>query len=284
MNKVFSSSLFAGRVNIVTGGGTGIGFGIAKGLLQSGSHVVIASRSKDKIENAAKELQQYSNNGAEVIGLSCDIRNRENCGEMIEQTIKHFGRLDGLCNNGGGQFQAKAHTISENGFDAVVRTNLYGTWNMMQEAHDQFMGENGGHIVNIVTTNRTGMAGLSHTSAARAGVKSLSQSIGVEWARKGITINNIGPGVVTSPTAVANYGPLGEMMFGNTEKIIPMGKLGQVDEHLVAPTMFFLSPACVYVTGQTIDVCGGLSLFNNHALQFMEITGQLEAEDESESD
>ncbi len=71
----------------------------------------------------------------------------------------------------------------------------------------------------------------------------------MEWARKGITINNIGPGVVTSPTAVANYGPLGEMMFGNTEKIIPMGKLGQVDEHLVAPTMFFLSPACVYVTG-----------------------------------
>ena len=93
MNKVFSPSLFAGRVNIVTGGGTGIGFGIAKGLLQSGSHVVIASRSKEKIENAAKELQQYSENGAEVLGLSCDIRNRENCGEMIEKTIKHFGRL-----------------------------------------------------------------------------------------------------------------------------------------------------------------------------------------------
>ena len=93
MNKVFSSSLFAGRVNIVTGGGTGIGFGIAKGLLQSGSHVVIASRSKEKIKNAAKELQQYSENGAEVLGLSCDIRNRENCGEMVEKTIKHFGRL-----------------------------------------------------------------------------------------------------------------------------------------------------------------------------------------------
>ena len=95
---------------------------------------------------------------------------------FLPQSIKLLS--DGLCNNGGGQFQAKAHTISENGFDAVVRTNLYGTWNMMQEAHDQFMGENGGHIVNIVTTNRTGMAGLSHTSAARAGVKSLSQSIG----------------------------------------------------------------------------------------------------------
>lgn len=88
----------------------------------------------------------------------------------------------------------------------------------MQEAFHQHMRENGGHIVNIVTTNRTGMPGMSHTSAARAGVKSLSQSIGAEWMQYGVTINNIGPGVFSSPTAMANYGPLGEVLFANTTR------------------------------------------------------------------
>ena len=81
----------------------------------------------------------------------------------------------------------------------------------MQEAFEQYMRDNGGQIVNIVTMNKTGMGGMSHTSAARAGVKSLSQSMGVEWMQYGISVNNVGPGVFTSPTAVANYGPMGEM-------------------------------------------------------------------------
>ena len=78
--------------------------------------------------------------------------------------------------------------ISSNGWDAVVGTNLYGTWNCIQEAFEQYMRDNGGHIVNIVTTNRTGMPGLSHTSAARAGVRSLSQSMGVEWMKEWLII------------------------------------------------------------------------------------------------
>ena len=81
--------------------------------------------------------------GSEVVGIPCDIRDRESVRELISGTIEKFGRLDGLCNNGGGQFHAKAHTISENGWDAVVHTNLYGTWNCMQEAFEQFMKENG---------------------------------------------------------------------------------------------------------------------------------------------
>ena len=85
-------------------------------------------------------------------------------------------------------------------------------------------------------------------------------------------INNIGPGVFASPTAIANYGPLGEVMFGNTAKITPAGKIGDVDAHLVAPIIFMLSPGVCYTTGQTLDVCGGVSLYNHYYQQYMKIT------------
>lgn len=141
----------------------------------------------------------------------------------------------------------------------------------MQEAFHQHMRDNGGHIVNIVTTNRTGMGGMSHTSAARAGVKSLSQSMGAEWMQHGITINNVGPGVFASPTAVENYGPIGEVVFENTKKCVPAGSLGDIENHLVAPIIFMLSPGVIYTTGQTLDVCGGLSLFNHYFAQYQSI-------------
>ena len=104
-------------------------------------------------------------------------------------------------NNGGGQFHSHAENISHNGFHAVVDTNLYGTWNCIYEAFHQYMKENGGKIVNIVTINRMGMAGMAHSGAARAGVKNLSQSLGAEWAKYGIVINNVAPGTIYSATA-----------------------------------------------------------------------------------
>merc|ERR1712227_1052355 len=272
MNKIFAPTLFKGKVNIVTGGGTGIGFGVAKGLVQLGSKVVIASRKQEVIDEAKEKLEEFKTEDAEIVGLTVDIRDRDSLASLVSNTLETFGRLDGLCNNGGGQFQAKGQNISSKGWDAVVKTNLYGTWNMMQEAFDQHMKENGGQIVNIVTTNRTGMAGLSHTGAARAGVKSLSQSMGAEWMKYGISINNVGPGVFASPTAIANYGPLGEILFGNTAKITPAGKIGDVDAHLVAPIIFMLSPGVCYTTGQTLDVCGGVSLYNHYYQPYMKIT------------
>lgn len=144
----------------------------------------------------------------------------------------------------------------------------------MQEAFHQYMRENGGQIVNIVTMNRTGMGGMSHTSAARAGVKSLSQTMGAEWMQYGIAINNVGPGVFTSPTAVANYGPMGEMLFENSIKTIPAGIIGNIDNHLVAPIIFMLSPGVNYTTGQTLDVCGGASLYNHYFGQYQNIMSE----------
>ena len=99
--------------------------------------------------------------------LQCNIRDREQVSEVIAKTIEKFGRLDGLVNNGGGQFWAQAENISSNGFHAVVDTNLNGTWNCIQEAYHQYMGENGGNIVNIVLISSMGMTGQSHSGKKR---------------------------------------------------------------------------------------------------------------------
>ena len=141
--------------------------------------------------------------------------------------------------------------------------------------------------VNIVTTNRTGMAGMSHSGAARAGTKSLSQSLGGEWAKHGIVINNIAPGVIYSETAQANYGPIGDVLFDASRQMTPAGELGRVYEDCIPPIIFMLTPGVQYTTGnlslitsygvfyffiqigQTLDVCGGLSLYNNYMNQYM---------------
>ena len=155
------------------------------------------------------------------MGIQCNIRNRDEVAGAIEQTLDKWGRLDGLVNNGGGQFPANAENISSKGFHAVVDTNLNGTWNCIQEAYHQYMGEHGGNIVNIVLISSMGCAGISHSAASREAVKNLSMSLGAEWASKGIQgnrevyfveitqsniVNCIAPGYVYSDTAAASYG------------------------------------------------------------------------------
>jgi len=262
-HRLFRPQLFSGKVNLVTGGGSGIGLGIAEGLARLGSDVVIASRNLDRINEAKEKLETVAD-GGRILALECNIRSRDSVKNLISNTLEEFGRLDGLVNNGGGQFHSPAENISQNGFHAVVDTNLYGTWNCIYEAFHQHMKENGGKIVNIVTINRMGMAGMAHSGAARAGVKNLSQSLGAEWAKYGIVINNVAPGTVYSATAQANYGPLGEMLFEGAKATIPMGRLGDTEEDLAPSIIFMLSEGIKYTTGQTLDVCGGQSLHNNY--------------------
>lgn len=195
----------AGKCNIVTGGGSGIGLGIAESLARLGSNVVIASRNPERVAQAVEYLTPLSESGGKVIGLQCNIRDRDSCAKMVSDTLAEFGRLDGLVNNGGGQFHSAAENITQNGFHAVVDTNLYGTWNCINEAFHQYMKENGGRIVNIVTINRMGMAGMAHSGAARAAVKNLSQSLGAEWGKYNVVINNVAPGTIYSATAQVLY-------------------------------------------------------------------------------
>jgi citronellol/citronellal dehydrogenase len=252
---LFQKDLFKDKIVLVTGGGSGIGYAISKMFLQLGAKVYIGSRKIDRIEKAVEELSQIGF----CKGLSLDIRNREDVAASLNIITEESGRLDILINNAGGQFPSAAENISPNGWNAVINTNLNGTWNMTSMCFEKFFDtQKEGCIVNIIANMRNGFPGMTHTGAARAGVDNMTKSLSVEWARRGMRINAIAPGIIES-SGLENYPP--EFLQGITDKI-PMQKLGTTDDIAYA-TLFLCSPMSTFITGETLYVDGGQRLWGD---------------------
>lgn len=246
-----------GKNAIVTGGGTGIGKGITELLLKSGCNVAIASRSLEKTTAAAKELNNKHSGEAAVYPYRCDIRQDADIEHLLDHFVKHVGNVDYLVNNGGGQFVMPAEHMTERGWDAVVNTNLKGTFKITQAVFNECMKEHGGSIVNILMALEGGWPGFSHSVSARAGVEALGKTLAVEWGEYNVTVNNLIPGVIYSDTAVQNYGVFGPKMFREATNKVPLGRLG-TPEDIAYSTLFLLTAP--YVTGHSLCVDGGSSL------------------------
>ncbi|XP_047576954.1 peroxisomal trans-2-enoyl-CoA reductase isoform X2 [Lutra lutra] len=220
------------QLAIVTGGATGIGKAIATELLHLGCNVVIASRNFDRLKSVATELKASlpPNNQAQVTPIKCNIRSEEEVENLVKSTLDVYGKINFLVNNGGGQFTSPAEHISAKGWHAVIETNLTGTFYMCKAVYNSWMKEHGGSIVNIIILTRNGFPGFVHSGAARAGVYNLTKSLAVEWASSGVRINCVAPGVIYSPTAVENYGPLAKKLFGRFFKRIPAKRIGVPEE------------------------------------------------------
>jgi citronellol/citronellal dehydrogenase len=252
---MFQPDLFKGKTILVTGGGSGIGFAIARHFLQCGAEVFICSRKAGRIEKAVQELSLFG----KVKGQVLDIREPEQVAQMAEFIANESGKLDILVNNAGGQFPSPAADITPKGWQAVVNTNLNGTWYVTQTMAQQFFfPQNQGVVLNIVVNNERGFPGMAHTAAARAGVMNLSKSLAVEWASRGIRINCIAPGIIQS-SGLENYPP---EIVADVARTIPMKRLGTVDE-VAALTLFLASPAAAYMTGDTIYMDGGARLWGD---------------------
>lgn len=252
---MYQPNLFAGKTVLVTGGGSGIGKAIAKQYLQLGATVYIASRKLEKLETAQQELSALG----DCRLLELNIRDAEAIKTAAQQIKEQSGRLDILVNNAGGQFPSAAELIAPKGWNAVIDTNLTGTWLMCQTFATQFfMPQQEGIIVNIIANIIRGFPGMAHTGAARAGVDNLTKTLAVEWAPHHTRINAIAPGVIKS-TGLDQYPP--ELLKGLESKI-PMKRLGGTDEvaHLA---LFLSSPLSNYITGQTVYVDGGQSLWGD---------------------
>jgi citronellol/citronellal dehydrogenase len=250
---MFQKDLFNSKTVLVTGGGTGIGFEIAKQFLEYGAEVYIASRKKDHLETALMKLKHYG--GAKAFVL--DIRETASIGHLADMIEAQSGKLDILINNAGGQFPSPAESISENGWNAVINTNLNGTWFVTQEmAKRFFFRQESGRIVNIVLNNYKGFPGMSHSAAARAGVMNLAKTLAIEWVNRGITVNCVAPGIIQS-SGLENYPP---QLVESVSAKIPMKRFGTCQE--VAELALFLA-ASPYITGETVHIDGGSRLWGD---------------------
>jgi citronellol/citronellal dehydrogenase len=249
--SIYAADLFAGKVVVVTGGGSGIGRCVAHELSALGATVALVGR---KLEKLQKVLDEITQDGGKASAHVCDIRQEEVVKQTVAAIVAQHGPIDGLVNNAGGQYMTPLEAISAKGWEAVINTNLTGGFLMARECYTQSMSKNGGSIVNIVADMWGSMPGMGHSGAARAGMVSFTETAAVEWACKGVRVNAMAPGYIAS-SGMDNYPPEVGPMLREMAKTVPLGRFG-TEAEVAAGIVFLLSPAAAFVSGSTLRMDG----------------------------
>lgn len=250
--SVFRPDLFQGETVIVTGGGSGLGRCTAHELAALGAKVVLIGRKREKLEEVAAEIIE---DGGAADLATCDIRVEDQVAATMEAVLQRNGTVRHLVNNAGGQFPAELEAISQNGWEAVVRTNLTGGFLMSRELYTRSMKQTGGAIVNIIADMWTSMPTMGHSGAARAGMMNFTMTAAVEWGRYGVRVNAVAPGWVAS-SGFDTYDGEMKKQFRTLHEYVPVNRLGEEAE-VSAAVAFLLSPAAAFITGDCIRVDGG---------------------------
>jgi citronellol/citronellal dehydrogenase len=257
MKTIFREGTFADRTVLITGGGTGIGLRTALEFGLLGASVAIASRKPENLEAGLSELR---NAGVNCMAAVCNIRDEESVKACISEVMERFGPIHVLVNNGGGQFPSPAEFINRKGWTAVIETNLTGTFFMCQEVFNRCMAQHGGSIVSVTVDNRNGFPMMVHTGAARAGVENLTRTLANEWGRYGVRINCVAPGTIAS-SGLDRYDPQFREFIYGYGKNNQTHRLG-TEAEVASAIVFLSSPAASFITGQTLRVDGGQSIYN----------------------
>ena len=192
--SVFRQGLFDGQVALITGGGSGIGRGIADLLAALGAHVVLASRKLERVEAAAAEITAA---GGKASAIAVDVREQPRVQQMIADVHDTHGRIDLLVNNAAGNFYAPSESLSANAWKSVIEIDLYGTFFCSQAVLPVMRARGGGCIVNIsMTLHYRGWPLMAHATAAKAGIDAITKTLALEWAKDGIRINAVAPGPI----------------------------------------------------------------------------------------
>lgn len=241
-----------GKVALITGASRGIGKEIALTFASYGAKVVVNyNGSKEKADEVVKEIEAM---GGEAIAIQCSVADYEACGNMVNEAIAKFGKVDILVNNAGITKDNLVMKISDEDFDAVIDTNLKGTFNCIKQLYRPFLKQRSGRIINMTSvTGILGNAGQANYAASKAGVIGLTKSVARELATRGITVNAIAPGFIATKMTDAMTDAAKQAVLSQ----IPLGRVGNTKD--IAETAAFLaSDKAAYITGQVISVDGGM--------------------------
>ncbi|KAI5674549.1 hypothetical protein M9H77_14913 [Catharanthus roseus] len=266
----FKENVLKGKVALLTGGGSGIGFEISTQFGKHGASIAIMGRRKSVLDSAVATLRSL---GIPAVGFEGDVRKQEDAKRVIESTVKHFGKLDILVNAAAGNFLVSPEDLSPNGFRTVLDIDSVGTFTMCHEALQYLKkggfgrdSSSGGMILNIsATLHYTASWYQIHVSAAKAAVDSLTRSLALEWGTDyDIRVNGIAPGPIGDTTGMSKLAP--EEISSKLREYMPLYKLGEKWDIAMA-ALYLASDAGKYVNGTTVVVDGGLWLSRPRHLQ-----------------
>jgi 3-oxoacyl-[acyl-carrier protein] reductase len=241
------------KVALVTGASQGIGRATSLFLAESGARVAVAARNTEKLSALVVEIEAA---GGAALAVSMDVADPAQVKAGFQQLLTNFGRLDILVNNAAITRDTLALRMKLEDWDAVLRTNLTGAHLCVQQALGAMLKQRSGRIINIASVvAETGNAGQANYVASKAGLIGLTRAIAVEVASRSITVNAIAPGFIETP--MTNVLP--QELKDKMKSLIPLARFG-TDREIAAAIAFLASDEAAYITGQVLDVNGGMHM------------------------
>lgn len=248
---------FDGRVGIITGGATGIGFAIAREVARLGANVVLASRKEENLGKAVEQIRSETGRADAASYHVLDVRDSDAVEAMAAKVDGDHGRIDFLLNNAAGNFIVPAEQLTINGWNSVIGIVLNGTFYCSSAVGKRMIErKNGGVMLNVIANYAwTGGPGVIHSASAKAGVLAMTRTLAVEWARYKIRVNAIAPGPVDTPGAAERLFP-DPMIMEGIRKTIPLRRFANLEE-IAQSASYLLSDYASYVTGENFVIDGG---------------------------
>ena len=246
--------MLSGKIALVTGGARGIGKAIAKKLAEQGAFVIV--NYAGSVDRANQTVEEIKSAGGDGVAIQCDVSDFAACGELAAKVLADYGRLDILVNNAGITKDNLIMKMSEQDYDAVLNTNLKGSFNLIHHFSRSFLKQRSGKIINISSVSGAmGNAGQANYSASKAGLIGLTKSVARELASRGICVNAVAPGFIETDMTEKMPDSAKQAALG----MIPLGKMGK-PEDIAQVVAFLADESGDYITGQVICVDGGMAI------------------------